>query len=73
MGNSDYLFARPTFISGIARLFDFSGTLNVYNISPDEQTADMRAFQEDWKALGNDMRAALAAYKEEQELRRIHG
>jgi hypothetical protein len=67
MGNSDFLFARSNFATGIARLFDFSGTLNTYNISPDEETADTRAFQHDWKAIGEDMRTALAAYKKEQE------
>jgi hypothetical protein len=67
MGNSDFLFARPSFITGIARLFDFAGTLNSYNISPSEQIADARALHQDWKAIGDDMRAALAAYKKEQE------
>ena len=67
MGHSDYLFARPSFITGIARLFDFAGTLNSYNISPNESIADARAFQQDWKAIGDDMRAALMAYKKLQE------
>lgn len=67
MGHSDFLFAKPSFISGIARLFDFAGTLNTYNESPDEETADIRAFQEDWKAIGDDMRKVLLAYRKDQE------
>ena len=30
---SDFLFARPSFIEGLARIFDFGGTLNEYNTS----------------------------------------
>jgi hypothetical protein len=67
MSGSFYLFARPSFIGGAARLFDFAGTLNVYNISATGELADTRAFQEDWKTIGDDMRAVLAAYKKEQE------
>ncbi len=67
MGHSDYLFAKPSFIGGMARLFDFAGTLNSYNISPSGEIADARAFQEDWEAIGDDMRNALVAYKKDQE------
>ncbi len=67
MNRSFFLFARPSFIGGVARLFDFAGTLNTYNISATGELADARAFQEDWKAIGDDMRAVLAAYKNEQE------
>jgi hypothetical protein len=67
ISRSFFLFARPSFIGGIARLFDFGGTLNSYNISTTGEIADARAFQEDWKAIGDDMRAVLAAYKAEQE------
>lgn len=69
MGRSFFLFARPSFISGAARLFDFAGTLNAYNISATGELADVRAFQEDWKAIGDDMRAVLATYEKEQECR----
>jgi hypothetical protein len=39
--NSDFLFARPTFVGGIARILDFWGTLKVYNISPSAELADL--------------------------------
>lgn len=67
MGNTDLLFARPSFVTGMARLFDFGGTLNTYNVSPSEAEADIRAIHSDWKAIGNDMRSALAAYKKQRE------
>ncbi|MDO8720739.1 MAG: hypothetical protein Q7J31_00700 [Syntrophales bacterium] len=66
MDRSFFLFARPSFIGGAARLFDFTGTLNTYNISATGEIADARAFQEDWKAIGDDMRAALQIYRSNQ-------
>lgn len=56
---SDYLFARPSFIEGIARITDFGGALNAYNQSATPLEADERAMLEDWKAVGHDMRVAL--------------
>lgn len=69
MNRSFFLFARPSFIGGAARLFDFAGTLNIYNLSATGELADVRAFEEDWKAIGDDMRTVLAVYKKEQELK----
>jgi hypothetical protein len=70
MNRSYFLFARPGFIGGAARLFDFAGTLNTYNISASGDLADVRAFQEDWKAIGDDMRAALEIYRSNQSCER---
>lgn len=67
MGNSDFLFAKPSFWGGMSRLFDFGGTLNSYNISPTGEIADARAFYEDWKAIGDDMRSTLQLYKKNQK------
>ena len=64
------MFARPSFIGGAARLFDFAGTLNAYNMSATGELADIRAFQEDWKAIGDDMRAALEMYRSKQSCER---
>ena len=71
MNRSSFLFARPSLLGGAARLLDFGGTLNSYNVSATGQIADARAFREDWKAIGDDMRDVLAAYKKEQS--RSHG
>jgi hypothetical protein len=35
----------------------------VYNESPNEVAADRRAFREDWKAIGDDLRQALSQYR----------
>ncbi len=54
-----YLTAQPSFLEGVARLFDFAGTLSVYNESRSPDEADIRALRADWKALGDDMRFAI--------------
>jgi hypothetical protein len=54
-----YLTAQPSFLEGMARLFDFAGTLSVYNESRSPDEADIRALRADWQALGDDMRFAI--------------
>lgn len=62
---SDYLFARPSFIEGIARLIDPTGSLNSYNRAPTPESADARALAEDWRAVGHDVRVALDELRHE--------
>jgi len=54
-------------MGGIARLFDLTGSLNLYNDSDTGEHADLRAFHQDWKAIGDDLRAALEKYRKELE------
>lgn len=63
---SDFLYARPSFLEGVARIFDFGGTLNEYNFSPTGQEADTAAIRSDWEAIGQDMRAAIEAFEREE-------
>ena len=59
MGNcSDFLFARPSFLEGIARILDFGNTLNEYNYSQSEEDADENALWMDWAMVGSDLRIA---------------
>ena len=57
---SRVLFARPSFIEGVARIFDLSGTLSTYNRREAGEQADYLALSSDWYAVGNDMRRAAA-------------
>jgi hypothetical protein len=73
---SDYttfLFARPSFLEGLARIFDFSGSLNQYNTSKTPDQADARAIHADWHAVGEDLWNALEAYDEELKSRQTRG
>ena len=62
---TDFLYAHPSFAEGLGRIIDFGGTLTVFNTSRNETEADTRATQEDWRAVGNDLRAAVARVKRE--------
>lgn len=64
MTSSSYrLYARPSFVEGIGRLWDWAGSYNMYNFAPDEVTADRWALGSDWRQVGQDLRAAVASYK----------
>jgi len=54
-----FLFARPSWLEGIARLLDFGNTLQVYNISSNDAEADAVALALDWNAIGEDMHRAV--------------
>ncbi len=53
---SNFLYASPSFIEGIARTIDLGNTLSEYNYSnnPDEIALYM-----DWAVIGNDIRKAM--------------
>jgi hypothetical protein len=56
---SSFLFARPSFLEGVARLLDFGNTLTEYNQSLTAERADSSAFWCDWRAIGEDYAAIL--------------
>ncbi len=58
MGDSD-LFARPSFLEGMARALDIGNTLQEYNTSPSPEAADGQAIGSDWAAVGNDLQKAI--------------
>ena len=55
---SSFLFADPSFVEGMARVLDLGCTLNEYNNSMTERQADYLALHADWRAVGQDIRAA---------------
>ncbi len=61
---SGFTFARPSFATGLARLFDFGGTLNNYYYVryEDPQESDARALASDWEAVGKDIADAIEQY-----------
>ncbi len=58
------LCARPSFFEGVARLFDFGGTLNHYKYSKTSMEADYRAILSDWRHVGYDLRTAMQQYSD---------
>ena len=53
------LFARPSFIEGVARIVDVGATLNEYNINPTGEEADVESIKSDWKAVGDQLHFAF--------------
>jgi len=58
-GQSDFLFAQPSFLEGAARILDFDDTLTDYNTSIDP---DVIAIRMDWRAVYHDFRMAVTDF-----------
>ena len=56
---TDFLFARPSFLEGVASALDIGGTLIEYNQSQTPLEADRRAISSDWAIVGQDIQTAL--------------
>jgi hypothetical protein len=56
---TDFLFARPSFGSGVARALDLFGTFDAYNSSASEAEADRIAIASDWLVVGSDLQEAI--------------
>jgi hypothetical protein len=60
---TDFLYARPTFAAGAARLFDFGGLFDSYNESVTDEEADAKAISSDWALVGADILNALVVFE----------
>jgi len=58
---TDYLFARPSFLRGMARVADLGARLDrgAYNVSRTAAQADARALQSDWHMVVDDFASAF--------------
>jgi hypothetical protein len=63
VGRTDFLFATPSFMGGVATAFDLGATLVEYNQSRSSQEADMRALRADWAAVCDDLVFTLSEYQ----------
>ena len=63
MRNSDYLFAQPSFLTGMARSTDLFGQFTDYNYSETLEEVDVRALMHDAQAIRQDMGAAMRELK----------
>lgn len=57
--NTFFLYARPGFLDGVARLIDFGGTQNIYNNFIDGATADRSMLSLDWHTVVAELRDAV--------------
>lgn len=68
MPETDFLFARPSFIEGLSRIYDFGNTLQEYNRSINGEEADKNAICNDFKMVGKDIEGAIERYGKEKEI-----
>lgn len=59
---SDFLVASGSMASGAARLWDWGGTFDQYNISRTTQEADLNAMASDWSIVGDDIQDAILEF-----------
>lgn len=61
MGRTDFLFAKPSFLTGAGRTIDLGAWLEHYNynISATPREADAWATANDWLVVGHDLEAAM--------------
>ena len=62
---TDFLFAQPTFLTGIGRLVDLFEVFDDYNHSRTEAEADARGLYADFRITGEDIVRALQSAKDE--------
>ena len=67
------LYSIPSFVEGVARAIDIGDTLTEYNGSEGGAEADARALHSDWQAVGNDLRQAMAQYRQEKSKQLTNG
>lgn len=56
---SFYFFAEPSFVEGMIRLVDFTGTLTIYNDNETPREADFKALENDWRVVGDDLKDSI--------------
>ena len=56
---TDFLFAKPSFISGMGMAIDLGATMGRYNFSETPEEADARAIYNDFSVVGEEMRKAI--------------
>jgi len=65
---SEFLFAMPSVLSGVARTLDLGATLDSYNDSLNEALADAKALYADWRSVGEALSQAAVSVAAEPEL-----
>ena len=56
---SDFLFAMPTFISGMGAAIDLGGTMMSFNTSFSPEEADALAFANDWSIVNCEIKNVI--------------
>lgn len=65
---SDFLFAQPSFASGVARVLDLWGQFDDYNRSDTSVDADAKAIAADWLLVGQDILDSIEYHESEAKV-----
>ena len=60
--DSTLLFANPSLLGGAGSVLDMGGTFTTYNSMESPQQADAAAIASDFRAVGDDIRQAMASF-----------
>ena len=55
----DFLFAMPSWVSGVARTLDLVAQFDSYDESPTGKIADAKALFSDWRIVGETLASAM--------------
>ena len=64
--DSDFLFARPSALSGVSRTLDLGGIFDSYNESSNGLEADAKAMFADWCSVGDSLVMASKVFEEDE-------
>jgi hypothetical protein len=62
-----FLFAEPSFVSGMSRVLDLGSTMDEYNSAYDAGLADYYALKSDWSVVGSDISTAIDSHGQEEK------
>ncbi len=65
MSNSEFLYARPSFLEGWARVGDLGNSMTEFNSVDTPAEADQLALASDWAATGSHVRDAILRARDE--------
>lgn len=56
---TDFLFSDSSFVIGMGSAFNLAGNYFEYNTSETPEKADIKAIENDWNIIGEDLRIAF--------------
>lgn len=66
---TDYLFPKSDFITGVGSVFNIPGNFYEFNSSKSGKEADIKALNNDWSMVGNDLYSAKEEFDKENNLK----
>ena len=63
----DFLYSRPSFLDGAARVLDLFGVFRRYDRPENEEQVDARALYDDFRIVGLDLEDAMRRYESERQ------